>query len=216
MTEADPAFDTVHPSGHILVRSCRGGYMHSVTLSEAAMHTDAESLTQGILLTADVSYLKAVMEVRGEIVAAGYATSREAPTVNGRELASGKLVCGKKPHESTLRNGRRASCPGWTASRSGAISVGGSTGLAPNNSRARPSSARTAFSCCCSPESATRSRYPDDVIRTIHRNLRRLGPRLWPVSQRSCGTAVDGTLGRWRSSVGIRRGSASGELPKNR
>jgi hypothetical protein len=25
----------------------------------------------------------------------------------------------------------------------------------------------------------------------------------------------DGTLGRWRSSVGIRRGSASGELPEN-
>src|ERR1700748_348232 len=61
MTEADPAFDTVHPSGHILVRSCRGGYMHSVTLTEAAMNTDAESLTEGILLTADVSYLKAVM-----------------------------------------------------------------------------------------------------------------------------------------------------------
>jgi len=75
MTEADPAFDTVHPSGHILVRSCRGGYMHSVTLTEAAMNTDAESLTEGILLTADVSYLKAVMEVRGEIVAAGYTTA---------------------------------------------------------------------------------------------------------------------------------------------
>ncbi|MBV8295119.1 MAG: DUF2694 family protein, partial [Mycobacterium sp.] len=41
MTEADPAFDTVHPSGHILVRSCRGGCMHSVTLNEAAMDTDA-------------------------------------------------------------------------------------------------------------------------------------------------------------------------------
>jgi hypothetical protein len=39
MTEADPAFDTVHPSGHILVRSCRGGYVHSVTLSEAAGYT---------------------------------------------------------------------------------------------------------------------------------------------------------------------------------
>jgi uncharacterized protein DUF2694 len=63
MTEADPAFDTVHPSGHILVRSCRGGYLHSVTLSEAAMNTDAESLAEAILLTSDVSYLKAVMEV---------------------------------------------------------------------------------------------------------------------------------------------------------
>ena len=40
--------------------------MHSVTLTEAAMNTDAESLTEGILLTADVSYLKAVMEVRAK------------------------------------------------------------------------------------------------------------------------------------------------------
>lgn len=46
MTDANPAFDTVHPSGHILVRSCRGGYMHSVTLSEGAMETDAETLAE--------------------------------------------------------------------------------------------------------------------------------------------------------------------------
>lgn len=58
MTDANPAFDTVHPSGHILVRSCRGGYMHSVSLSEAAMETDAETLAEAILLTADVSCLK--------------------------------------------------------------------------------------------------------------------------------------------------------------
>jgi hypothetical protein len=92
MTEADPAFDTVHPSGHILVRSCRGGYMHSVTLSEAAMNTDAESLAQGIVLTADVSYLKAVMEVRGEIVAAGYTPSAEVPTEHDLDVAIEKLV----------------------------------------------------------------------------------------------------------------------------
>jgi hypothetical protein len=55
MTDANPAFDTVHPGGHILVRSCRGGYMHSVALSEEAMQTDAETLARGILLTADVS-----------------------------------------------------------------------------------------------------------------------------------------------------------------
>lgn len=71
MTDANPAFDTVHPSGHILVRSCRGGYMHSVSLSEAAMETDAETLAEAILLTADVSCLKALLEVRNEIVAAG-------------------------------------------------------------------------------------------------------------------------------------------------
>jgi Protein of unknown function (DUF2694) len=92
MTEADPAFDTVHPSGHILVRSCRGGYMHSVTLSEAAMNTDAETLAQGILLTADVSYLKAVLEVRSEIVAAGYTPSAEVPTAHDLDAAIENLV----------------------------------------------------------------------------------------------------------------------------
>jgi hypothetical protein len=92
MTEANPAFDTVHPSGHILVRSCRGGYVHSVTLSEAAMTGDAETLAQGILLTADVSYLKAVMEVRGEIVAAGYTPSAEVPTARDLDVAIDKLV----------------------------------------------------------------------------------------------------------------------------
>ena len=60
MTDANPAFDTIHPSGHILVRSCRGGYMHSVALSAEAMDTDAETLAKAILLTADVSCLKSV------------------------------------------------------------------------------------------------------------------------------------------------------------
>ena len=108
MTEADPAFDTVHPSGHILVRSCRGGYMHSVTLSEAAMNTDAESLAQGILLTADVSYLKAVMEVRGEIVAAGYTPSAEVPTAHDLDMAIEKLVAHElQRREATRRHDER-------------------------------------------------------------------------------------------------------------
>jgi hypothetical protein len=101
MTEANPAFDTVHPSGHILVRSCRGGYMHSVTLSEAAMSSDAETLAQGILLTAEVSYLKALMEVRGEIVAAGYTPSAEVPTARDLDVAIDKLVA----HELLRRDG---------------------------------------------------------------------------------------------------------------
>src|SRR5271168_3194388 len=42
-------------------------------------------------------------------------------------------------------------------------------GLAPNNSRARPSSARTSSSCCCSAESAMATRYPGQRGRTIHR-----------------------------------------------
>jgi hypothetical protein len=100
MTDANPALDTVHPSGHILVRSCRGGYMHSITLSEAAMDTDADTLALGILLTADVSYLKAVMEVRGEIVAAGYTPSAEVPTAHDLDVAIEKLVAHElhRPH----------------------------------------------------------------------------------------------------------------------
>jgi hypothetical protein len=92
MTDASPAFDTVHPSGHILVRSCRGGYLHSVALSEAAMETDAETLAAGILLTADVSCLKALLEVREEIVAAGHTPSAEVPTPDDLDSAIEKLL----------------------------------------------------------------------------------------------------------------------------
>jgi hypothetical protein len=101
MTDANPAFDTVHPSGHILVRSCRGGYIHSLALSEAAMDTDAGTLAQGILLTADVSYFKALMEVRGEIVAAGHTPSAEVPTPHDLDLAIEKLLT----HELRRRQG---------------------------------------------------------------------------------------------------------------
>lgn len=92
MTEINPAFDTVHPSGHILVRSCRGGYMHSVALSEAAMETDSETLAAGILLTAEVSCLKALLEVRDEIVGAGHVPSAEVPTARDLEAAIEKLL----------------------------------------------------------------------------------------------------------------------------
>ncbi|HYB38468.1 MAG TPA: DUF2694 family protein [Mycobacterium sp.] len=102
MTDANPAFDTVHPSGHILFRSCRGGYMHSVALSEAAMDTDAQTLAQGILLTADVSYLKAVMEVRGEIVAAGHTPSAKVPTSDDLDVAIEKLLA----HQLRRRQGK--------------------------------------------------------------------------------------------------------------
>ncbi|OBJ50857.1 DUF2694 family protein [Mycobacterium sp. 1423905.2] len=92
MTEANPAFDTVHPSGHILVRSCRGGYLHSVALSDAAMDTDAASLAEGILLTADVSCLKALLEVRDEIIAGGHTPSAEVPTLDDLHAAIEKLL----------------------------------------------------------------------------------------------------------------------------
>jgi Protein of unknown function (DUF2694) len=95
MTDANPAFDTVHPSGHILVRSCRGGYMHSVALSEEAMDTDAAALAQGILLTADVSWLKALLEIRDEIEAAGHTPSAEVPTPHDLNAAIEKLLAHK-------------------------------------------------------------------------------------------------------------------------
>ncbi len=92
MTEPNPAFDTAHPSGHILFRSCRGGYLHSVALTEAAMDTDARTLAEAIVLTADVSFLKAALEVRGEIVTAGQTPSAAMPTADDLELATAKLL----------------------------------------------------------------------------------------------------------------------------
>jgi hypothetical protein len=80
MTEHDADFDATHPSGHILFRSCRGGYLHSVALSEEAMYTDAASLAEAIMLTANVSHLRATMEVRAEILAAGHTPSDDVPT----------------------------------------------------------------------------------------------------------------------------------------
>jgi Protein of unknown function (DUF2694) len=67
--EPNPAFDAVHPSGAILFRSCRGGFLHSVTLTEQVMTTDASSLAEAILRTASVSFLKAAMEIRAEVIA---------------------------------------------------------------------------------------------------------------------------------------------------
>jgi hypothetical protein len=84
MTAPDPEFDAVHPSGHILFRSCQGGYLHSVTLAEPAMDADAQTLAEAILRSADVSYLKALMQVRAEILAAGHTPSAEI--AGGREL----------------------------------------------------------------------------------------------------------------------------------
>ncbi len=101
MSEPNPAFDTVHPSGDILFRSCRGGYAHSVAFGEAAMDTDAQTLARGILLTADVSYLKALIEVREEIVAAGYTPSAEVPTVQDLDVAIEKLLA----HQLNRRDG---------------------------------------------------------------------------------------------------------------
>ena len=92
MTAPDPEFDAAHPSGHILFRSCRGGYLHSVALAEPAMDADAHILAQAILLTAEVSYLKALMQVRAEIVAAGHTPSDDIAGNRELKLASEGLA----------------------------------------------------------------------------------------------------------------------------
>ena len=92
MTEPNPDFDTMHPSGQVLFRSCRGGYLHSVLLTEAVMSADAENLATAIQLTADVSYLRALMEVRAEIIAAGHTPSDEVPTEAELVAASAALA----------------------------------------------------------------------------------------------------------------------------
>ncbi|BBY58536.1 DUF2694 family protein [Mycolicibacterium sarraceniae] len=92
MTAPDPEFDAVHPSGHILFRSCRGGYLHSVTLAEPAMDADATTLAEAILLTADVSYLKALTQVRAEIVAAGHTPSDDIAGSRELTLATESLA----------------------------------------------------------------------------------------------------------------------------
>jgi hypothetical protein len=77
---ANPEFDATHPSGHVLFRSAEGGYLHSVVLSEAATDADALSLAEAVLHTAEVSHLKAVMQIREEIIGAGFTPSAELPS----------------------------------------------------------------------------------------------------------------------------------------
>jgi hypothetical protein len=56
------------------------------------MDTDASTLAQGILLAAEVSHLKAVLAVRGEIVAAGHTPSAQVPTAGDLDVAIGQLI----------------------------------------------------------------------------------------------------------------------------
>lgn len=77
MSDPDPRFDTLHPGGQVLVRTCRGGHVHSVVLGEAAMDAGAAALARAILLASEVSHLKAVMAVRGQILDAGLTPSAE-------------------------------------------------------------------------------------------------------------------------------------------
>lgn len=87
MSEPDPAFDTVHPSGHLMFRSARGGYLHGVVLSEAAMDSDAATLADAVLRAAEVSHLKSVMAVRREIIESGFTPTAALPTPADLEAA---------------------------------------------------------------------------------------------------------------------------------
>ena len=92
MSDADPEFDAVHPSGHVLFRSSRGGYLHSVVLSEAVRDTDGQALAEAVLRAADVSHLKAVMQIRHEILDAGFSPSAELPTPGDLNRAEAVLA----------------------------------------------------------------------------------------------------------------------------
>ncbi|BBY33734.1 hypothetical protein BST33_11940 [Mycolicibacter minnesotensis] len=92
MTEPNPDFDTAHPSGDVLFRSCRGGYLHSVVLTEAVMGTDVRRLAEAIVLTADVSFLKAALEIRGELVTSGHTPSAAVPTTDDLRVATERLL----------------------------------------------------------------------------------------------------------------------------
>lgn len=92
MSEHDPAFDTLHPSGQVMFRSARGGYLHSVALSEAAMRTDPATLARAVLLTAEVSHLKAVMQVRRDIIEAGFSPSADIAGPAEMDRAQNELL----------------------------------------------------------------------------------------------------------------------------
>lgn len=92
MSGPDPAFDAVHPSGAVLFRSGRGGYLHSVALAESAMDADARRLAGAVLLCAEVSHLKAVMAVRREIIDAGFTPSAQIPGPGDLASAESELM----------------------------------------------------------------------------------------------------------------------------
>ena len=101
MSEPDPDFDAVHPSGHLMFQSCRGGYLHGVVLSESALDGDADTLAEAVLRAADVSHLKSVMQIRREIIEGGFTPTPALPTpvdledaetaLRGHQLGSGRI-----------------------------------------------------------------------------------------------------------------------------
>ena len=92
MSEPDAEFDAVHPSGHLMFRSCRGGYLHGVVLSEAAMDGDAATLAEAVLRTAEVSHLKSVMQIRREIIDGGFTPTPALSTPADLDAAAAALA----------------------------------------------------------------------------------------------------------------------------
>ncbi|HOB48772.1 MAG TPA: DUF2694 family protein [Mycobacterium sp.] len=92
MSEPDPGFDAYHPSGQVLFRSSHGGYLHSVILGDEALAADVRVLAAGVMLAAEVSHLRAVMEIRREIVEAGFTPSGDVPTPGDLERAEATLA----------------------------------------------------------------------------------------------------------------------------
>ena len=91
MSEPDPDFDAVHPSGHLMFRSCRGGYLYGVVLSESAMDGDADTMAEAVLRAADVSHLKSVMQIRREIIEGGFTPTPSLPTPVDLDAAEAAL-----------------------------------------------------------------------------------------------------------------------------
>ncbi len=78
----DQPFDATHPTGTILFRATRGGILQGIQFADNLFDVfdNAEQIAEAILLTADVSHLEAVMEVRAELIAGGTPPTAAVPT----------------------------------------------------------------------------------------------------------------------------------------
>jgi hypothetical protein len=74
-----------------MFRSSRGGCLHSVVLSEAVLDTDSETLAEAVLLAAGVSHLQAIMQIRQEILDAGFTPSAQVPGARDLDSAASAL-----------------------------------------------------------------------------------------------------------------------------
>ena len=79
---ANDVFDATHPSGTIRFRSSRGGILQHVEFADNLFNAfrNGEELAEGILLSADVSFLEAAMEIRAELNDGPIKPSADVPT----------------------------------------------------------------------------------------------------------------------------------------